>query len=415
MRWLALLLLLLCGAAAAQEEGQPQVTVELEPAELVPGQYATLRVTVLVPTWMPSPVAFPSFEVPNLRVRLPERSTTPVSGSVGGETWSGVRRRYLVSPMVPGRFDIPAQPLTVTFARPGGAEPQRVTVQTPPLTLTGSLPEGAGGLDPFIAATALTLETGLSGPTQGLRPGDGVTLTVTASIAGASPIVLPPLLPQVNLPGIRSYPGQPQVTEAEARGVLSGTRVETVSLMAQGGGSGEVPGPRLDWFNLDTGRVETATAPGFTLSVEGPPLRAAPWPWQGLVAGAAGLALAALLAWRLRPRFARAHVARRAARLASKRHARAVLLRAIAARDLPATLRMIPDWAGRPPRTGPAQAARVAEAVRRLTAARYGGIPAEPGAADWRRLADCVAHAPPPAPRSGDSALGPLNPAGPPP
>ena len=66
-RSVAVMLLLLSGlslsvrvlAQAAPETATalaPQVSSELTPAEVAPGQSARLRITVLVPTFMPKPV-----------------------------------------------------------------------------------------------------------------------------------------------------------------------------------------------------------------------------------------------------------------------------------------------------------------------------------------------------------------------
>ena len=140
MRRLAaiVVMLFLFAVPLSAQDAQPTASAELEVNEVIPGQYTTLRIAVLVPTWMAGPVDFPSFEMPNLRVRLPPESTGPISRRVNGETWSGVARRYLLSPMVPGQFAIPAQTLLVRYAQPGQTDPLEATLSTPALLLTGT-------------------------------------------------------------------------------------------------------------------------------------------------------------------------------------------------------------------------------------------------------------------------------------
>ena len=101
IRLLAVLLLLALPAVAQE----PVLRMEMDASEAVPGQAVSLRLTVLVPTFMPDPPVWPSYEAPDLLVRI--ASTGPVSERIDGETWSGVSRRYLVAPMLPGAVDLP--------------------------------------------------------------------------------------------------------------------------------------------------------------------------------------------------------------------------------------------------------------------------------------------------------------------
>jgi len=90
IRWLLIFALLAPLAAFAQ--GEPRLEVDLPEGEVIVGQPITLRLKLLVPTWMPKPPVWPTLEVPSLLVRLPERSSTPISETIDGETWSGISR-----------------------------------------------------------------------------------------------------------------------------------------------------------------------------------------------------------------------------------------------------------------------------------------------------------------------------------
>jgi len=390
-------------AVRAQEPGQPPaqpiVETELDKSEVVPGQYATLRVTVLVPTWLPHPVEFPSMEAPNLRVRLPERSTGPTSRRVDGDEWSGVSRRYLISPMVAATFTIPAQEISVTYAIPGSTDTAEAKLQTDPVSITGVLPQGADGLDPFIAASGLTLTQDMTQPTTGLKPGQSVKRTVTATMEGASPIVLPRLMPEVQVAGIAVYPDEPSISEEDNRGVLSGTRVETVTFMAESGASGRVPGIELRWFNSQTGKVETARLDGFDISVEGPP---ATRPGDGRStlflagSGLAVLAALAMLAWLIRrfwPRIRAAHRSRRDRRHASKAWAAREIVRAVRQRDYQVTLRALDEWASRPPPTDPACTVPARQALTGIGRTIYGRSSERSRPDSWRAVAEAVDQA----------------------
>lgn len=404
------------GAVRAQEPAQPAaqpiVETELEKSEVVPGQYTILRVTVLVPTWLPKPVEFPSMETPNLRVRLPERSTGPASRTIEGQQWSGVSRQYLISPMVADTFKIPAQTISVTYAVPGSSDAQ-ASLSTRPVTITGIVPHGAEGLDPFIAAGDLKLTQQITQPTIGLQPGQSVKRTVTAQIDGASPIVLPRLMPDVRIEGIAVYPDEPSVSEKDERGQLSGTRTEALTLMAESGATGHVPEIELRWFNLQTGAVETAKVEGFDISVAGLPARQPLGRSKLVAAGIAAvivLALLVLLIRRLLPRAMDARRRRRAGRLASKAWAERAMFEAVRRHDYPATLHALDEWASRSPVTDAARLAPAHQALTRIGRAIYGKTRDRPMPADWRDVRRSIEQAVIERRPSAGGELPPLNP-----
>jgi hypothetical protein len=168
MRWgLVLALWLMSVVAVWAQDMQPRLEVTFEENETVPGQPLTLRLTVLVPTFMPDPPVWPDFETPNLMVRLPSKASSSTSKSIGGETWSGISRRYQITPVVPGTFEIPAGAVKVRYRSLEGSDVLEATLPVPSQTVTGVVPEGAEGMDPFMAAEKLTLTQTVEGDTTG--------------------------------------------------------------------------------------------------------------------------------------------------------------------------------------------------------------------------------------------------------
>lgn len=398
---------------------EPVLQVTFEETEAIPGQPLSLRLTVLAPTFMPAPPVWPSLEAPNLLVRLPERSTGPTSQKIGNATWSGVTRHYRISPMVPGAFFIPPQEVVVTWADPETNEPRQATLATERLDFTGVLPEGAEGLDPFIAADSLELKQEVTGEPGALRPGDSLERTVVATIRGTSPMFLPPLLPPVDVAGVAAYPDEPVLNEAEERGVLGGTRTESVTLVAEGGGRGEVPAVSLDWYNLKSGAVETASVAGFAIEVDGPAATSAePRDWRaiGLVtlAALAALAVGVWLLRRLLPLLCRWLHERRAAWLASEKHAFGALERVVARQDDAALRPALDAWAARLAGPDPRHHPGVREGLVAIGAASYARRASGDRAAGWRALATALPEARRTALAQGESAaLPPLNPTAP--
>ncbi|BES71354.1 hypothetical protein RE428_23720 [Marinobacter nanhaiticus D15-8W] len=410
-----LLLMLLASPALGQET--PVLKTEFEQTEAIPGTPLSLRLTVLVPTYLPSPPEWPGFEAPNVMVRLPERSTGPTSARVGGETWAGVTRHYRLYPMVPGEFEIPPQTVQVTYADTESGDRRQIDLTTDPLRFRGVVPPGAESLDPFFAAGALTLEQSHDGGEGPMKPGDSLTWSVTAKVSGTSPMFLPKLLPELSFSGVAIYPDEPVVSETSARGVMAGTRTESVTLLAQVGGQFEVPAISLDWYNIASSQVETASVEGFAFEIDAPlapPLKGVDWRW---FLGIAVLALIGILFvfWGVR-RWGggvrqRWHVVRQR-RLTSEAHAYRQLKQTIARRDFARLYPALDIWSAKQAGHDPRHDPNIRSALISLGQARYGGKDTANTGTLWKSLDRSVARARSAAGRKTKAkhALPPLNP-----
>ena len=385
--------------ATALHAQEPLIEVDFEESSAIPGQVLTLRITVLVPTWLPKPVVFPTFDAPNVLVRLPEGSTGPTSRTIDGETWSGVSRRYLISPMVPGPADLPAQDLIVTWAEPGQTDPLVQTIALDPITVTGVTPEGTEDLSPFLAAENVTLTGEVSEAEMPLAAGDSLTITLTAAIEGTSAMFLPQLFPPVSMPGVAAYPAEPLIVDKEDRGKQSGTRTETLTLVAQSGGGGELAPVEVRWYNLSSKKVETATTEGLTISVDAPDAIPPARDLRSLALYGAGLVLVVLvgvaaLRWVVPP--VRAALAARRQRIRASEHwAYKSAQQAARTQDLDAFLRALDVWARRCG-VDPRGYAALQSALSAVGQARYGRTITGPATA-WdavtRALPQARAHA----------------------
>jgi len=283
----------------SEEPPRPMLRTSLDKDTAIPGQPIVYRVTVLVPTWMPKPPVFPSFEAPNVVVRLPSRASTPVSERIKGETWSGISRAYRLYPMQAGQFKIPSGAIALTYADPKTRQPTDIELEVDSFDINGAVPQGAEDLSPFLAARSLKMTRKLEGEPSALTAGDTLTLTLTVSVEGVPPMFIPPSEAIGGIAGLAAYDKAPVLEEKENRGKISGSRVETVTIVAENVGTYVLPEVSLSWFDLDTGNVEIARAPEIDVTVTGPPSVAEPEPdpisWRRLLAWT-GLVLAVLFA-----------------------------------------------------------------------------------------------------------------------
>jgi hypothetical protein len=155
----------------------------------------------------------------------------------------------------------------------------------------------------------------------------------------------------------------------------------------------------LDWYNLATGEVETASVEGFAIAVNGPPAQTAAEPrdWRAIalmaLAGVVALAAGVWAFRRVSPLLGRRIVVARARRLASESHAYAELRRVVASRDHAGLRPALDLWSERVTGPDPREEPRVRSVLAEFGAARYG--PAAPTDTDhaWHDLAEALPDA----------------------
>ncbi|MFY0661973.1 MAG: BatD family protein [Shimia sp.] len=393
MRWCVVFFLWLASVTAVwAQDVEPKLEVTFEESETVPGQPLTLRLTVLVPTFMPDPPVWPDFETPNLMVRLPSKASSPTSKSIGGETWSGISRRYQITPVVPGTFEIPAGDVKVRYRALEGSDVLEATLPVPAQTVTGVVPEGAEGMDPFIAAETLTLTQTVEGDTTGLGAGASFTRVLEVKIEGVSPMFLSPVMPEEGFAGLRAYPESPVAEETENRGVVSGSRVEKTVYVVEGGVEGALPEVRLQWFNLKTGKVEEATAAAIDVQADAPVLapNAQPLNVDKIVRWGAALVALLLVVWAFvrwgLPLLHQSWDGAQARRLQSAEYAYSLLKQATQKRDLSAAKPAYLRWSQKVPLARHETEIDIEDAFLQIGAARFGNGSATEEAQAWRHL-----------------------------
>lgn len=333
-------------AAAAADAQQPVVRVDVAPDTVNIGESVELTVTVLVPTWFARPPEYPDFELANAVTRLPPDSSYPTSERVGRDTWSGIVRKYRVTPLAGATYRMAGESIGVTWADPGaGANEAEVAV--PEIVFRATVPAGAESLDPYLAGPGLEVDVAADGPVTGLEAGDAVLLRYSAALDGLPAIFLPPLAPEMAFDGVSVYRDAPVLADGPPA-----RRTETVTLVFDGGGEFRVPEFSLDYWNTDSESVETATADGMRLEVAGPlpsPKTTAStvrgWRLPAVLMVLA--AIAAWLSWRWVPRLGAVLAARAKRRRATEQHAFSELEHALARRDTRQAYREMVQWTSR--------------------------------------------------------------------
>jgi hypothetical protein len=171
---------------------------------------------------------------------------------------------YLLTPMRSGDINLEPLHITGTMESGMGYDISYDAVDSQPINLTVSAPHAS--VQPWLPLHKLELSASLSND-ELVGEGEPLTLTVVQHAVGMSGTQLPSLETQLQSPGHRLYR---EMTEYEGtitkQGKLTGTRTDRFTLVPLKGNEVKIPELRLDWWNVDRQRKETAVMTGRVLN-----------------------------------------------------------------------------------------------------------------------------------------------------
>jgi hypothetical protein len=265
----AVALLALVVPTAALAADAPQVRVSIEQAgPIYVGQSVRLDVTVLVPNFFMSSPQFPLFDLPGAVVTMPGGGATNVSEVIGGTTYAGIRRAYVIVPQQEGTYVLPPARITFRYAAVPGQPPAPGSVALPPQKLTVLLPPGAKTAQGAIPVARVTIHQQIEGLAKPLHVGDAITRTVEISADHTQSMMIPP--PSFAAPaGVRVYRKDPKLTdETDERGqFLGGRRGDAATYLFDRPGTYTLPAISESWFDARANKTRIAEVPEIQVSV----------------------------------------------------------------------------------------------------------------------------------------------------
>jgi hypothetical protein len=112
----------------------------------------------------------------------------------------------------------------------------------------------------WLPADKVALREEWQGDLTGLIAGEPITRSLTLLADGLTAAQLPEL-ELMPIAGIKQYPDQAGLENSRSANGISGKRVQKVALIPGAAGRYLVPEVKLPWWNLQTGKMETATIP----------------------------------------------------------------------------------------------------------------------------------------------------------
>ncbi|MEM1111185.1 MAG: BatD family protein [Pseudomonadota bacterium] len=191
--------------------------------------------------------------------------------TVDGRAWLVHELRYAIFPEQSGTLIIPSQGFTAResiarrsmFDSSAGPMVRRTTKQLS-INVLPRPAEFTGGT--WLPARNLQIEESWSSPPDSLRVGDSATRTLRISGEGLQGAQLPPVFFN-STDGLRYYPDQPQISDAEVSSGLMGVRIDSAALVPTAAGEWTLPELRIPWWDTATEQMRYAIVPARSLNV----------------------------------------------------------------------------------------------------------------------------------------------------
>ena len=265
------------GVVARADDAAPVIvkvsTVPESTEDLIVGSRVRLIVDVLGRDGWANVPTLPTVDVPGAIVFLPDGQSTRLNDTNDGESYSGQRNEWWVYPRRIGELVIPAIEFDVAIQT---FDPKKdsitISKATDTITLNVVAPTGFDSAAQDIVVTSdLSIAQAWQGDVDKVKVGDGITRTITRTIQGSPPLVLPPI-EFASVDGATQYVKQPTTQIQSERGEVTGTRIDSVTYVFKRSGEVALPPIELAWFDTETNKRRTDTQDGLVLSVASVPV-----------------------------------------------------------------------------------------------------------------------------------------------
>jgi hypothetical protein len=259
---LGTLLLCLISTGTLAAEPQLRVNATLQPTTpVMVGSLVELQLDVFTDTWFTSAPTLPDLKLPGALVMPPDGHAEHLNQTIDGQSFSGMRYSYLITPSLAQGFDIPA--LTVQ-ATPGQAS-HELSAQSQPLHFNAAQPPGFQPGEAVLVAQGLRFTQKTIHSATPLKVGDSITRELTLQADGALAMSLPtPTLD--NIKGLSRYPKAAQIRNLDdGRGhFIGGQRIDSVTYRIDTEGHYSLPSVELKWWDASSQQTRTTTVPAVT-------------------------------------------------------------------------------------------------------------------------------------------------------
>ena len=238
-----------------------------------------------------------------------------------GIEYKALEHRFSVFADASGSITIPAIEISANVRLDDRRRPRMVRVTSPTRTIeVMPIPDSYPSNSPWLAVEALRLQDEWVPQAGAYEVGESVSRRLSVSATGVVGSTIPPLFVQTPS-NLKRYDDPIELDEYVEDGVVRGTRVELQTLVPVRPGAIVTPSVEIVWWNTTTDRLATSVVPVRRFNVVGatattPATPTAPreatagavpansnemfWMASAILGWSGCIALAALMAWRMR-------------------------------------------------------------------------------------------------------------------
>ena len=281
-----------------------------EQGTLVPGQRAKMIVEIATNTWFTGGTRIRLPEVAGLVILQTDQFAANASESRGGQSWVIERWTIDIYPQQAGDFRVP--PLALSIKVNGGELGNlEGEAESPALEFSVSLPDALEQADFWVASSNYSVRQTLDRETNNLQPGDAFERRIEFKADDVLAMMLPAVEIQ-RTDGLAAYPAPPELENSNNRGQSSGSRVQSISYVAEKPGDYLIPARDFFWWDTRSETLQVVSIPAVEVHVGGTAdatsntsdrkARSIPWKLLGwILSGLAIVAIGGALLWRYRP------------------------------------------------------------------------------------------------------------------
>ncbi len=235
------------------------------------GQRVLLKIDVLAADAWAQVTSFGVIEIAGAYVLPLQDQGVRLQETIDGVAYSGQQYEISLFPQRAGTLKLEAHSLDVQVRQLGGdGETSQQAVELPQLEFSVRLPPGAEGIEGLISTRSLKASQSWEPQVTELKVGDAIQRTLRFEAEDHSGMAFLPLQ-QPDIPGLGLYPAEPRVDDRYDRGALTGSRVESITYVAQQPGRFTLPAVTLSWWDLNAEKLQQIVLDGVELRVSGVP------------------------------------------------------------------------------------------------------------------------------------------------
>lgn len=200
---------------------------------------------------------------------------------ISGATYGVIERKYAIFPQKSGTVTIKPLTLTADIVTRGKQSffssqmTQRRIIKSNPITLNVQPIPSEFGNSTWLTAENVELSQTWSGDFSQMKIGEPITRTIKLVARSSTVGQVPELSGQID-PQLKAYNDQPVLHEDKTPTGIVATREEKIAFIPAKDGDYTLPEIKIQWFNTQSQKIETAVLPEVNLNVLGEVQNVAP-------------------------------------------------------------------------------------------------------------------------------------------